>query len=271
LSTLERPRRNPFSVRNYPTYAGFNKARIEPPLEARNMGTLQSVGITRRFLAAAAFASLFFVAGCDEYVRVTRDRDVRIPRDATWAWRPVVEEPAIARDNRNPDRTGDNRPVISRDEAMRAPRNAQPAPRVPDPNDEAVRGRVKVAIEQTLASKGFKQLSDPAAADFLVDYKFAVNRGNARVPVAYGGGYPGLVCGPFRCWDSWGYGPAYVGYESVHFREGTIVFDLMQHGGHQVYRAVGEKPVRRDAFSLTQDDINSLVHHLLGDLKTGKK
>jgi hypothetical protein len=178
-----------------------------------------------------------------------------------------VEEAAVARDNR----TADNRPVTSRDDLTRTPRN-QPAARVPDPNDEVVRQRVKDAIAQTLTAKGFKQVSDPAAADFLVDYKFAVNRQNAAVPVAYPGAFPGLVCGPFRCWESWGYGPAYVGYENIHFREGMIVFDLVQQSTkHLVYRAVGQKPVKRDAFSLTQGDINSLVHHLLGDLKPGKK
>jgi hypothetical protein len=217
-------------------------------------------------LPAVAFLSLIFVAGCDEYVQVTRDRDVRIARNATWAWRPAVEEAAVARENR----TGDNRPVISRDDIRRDQR-AQPARRGPDANDEIVRGRVRTAIEQNLTSKGFKQVTDPAAADFLVDYKFAVNRHNETVPVAYPGAYPGLVCGPFRCWESWGYGPAYVGYENIHFREGTIVFDWVQQGTrHLVYRAVGEKPVRRDAFSLTQDDINGLVHHLLKDLKSGK-
>jgi hypothetical protein len=90
--------------------------------------------------------------------------------------------------------------------------------------------------------------------------------------VGYAGAYPGLVCGPFRCWESWGYGPAYPGYENIHFREGTIVFDWVQQSTkHLAYRAVGEKPVRRDAFSLTQSDINDLVHHLLKDLKPGKK
>jgi hypothetical protein len=192
---------------------------------------------------------------------------VRIARNATWAWRPAVEEAAAARDTR----PADNRPVTSRDDIRRDQR-AQPARRDPDANDEVVRGRVKTAIEQTLTLKGFKQVSDPAAADFLVDYKFAVNRQNATVPVGYDGAYPGLVCGPFRCWESWGYGPAYVGYENIHFREGTIVFDWVQQSAkHLVYRAVGEKPVRRDAFSLTQSDINDLVHHLLKDLKPGKK
>lgn len=234
------------------------------PLEARQMRYLRSVSTTKRLLTAVAFLSLIFAAGCDEYVQVTRDRDVRIAKNATWAWRPIVEEAAVARDNR----TGDNRPVISRDDVSRT-RTAPPRPA--DPNDEVVRGRVKTAIEQNLTSKGLKQVSDPAAADFLVDYKYAVNRGNATVPVGYAGAYPGLVCGPFRCWESWGYGPAYVGYENVHFREGTIVVDWVQQATkHLVYRAVGEKPVRRDAFSLTQDDINGLVHHLLKDLKPGK-
>ena len=136
---------------------------------------------------------------------------------------------------------------MAKSQPTRATRN-QPVSRVPDPNDEVVRGRVRTAIEQTLTSKGFKQVSDPGAADFLVDYKFAVNRHSATVPVGYGGGYPGLVCGPYRCWESWGYGPAFVGYENIHFREGTIVFDWVQQGTrHLVYRAVGEKPVRRDA------------------------
>jgi hypothetical protein len=254
------------------------------PLEAHPMRNVHQF-ITKRRLTAAGFLSLIFVAlvfvaGCDDYVQVTRDRDVRIPRNATWAWRPAMEEGVRPRENRSSDnrtsdnRTGDNRPVISRDDIRRDQRvqpGAPPVRRDPDANDEVVRGRVKTAIEQALMSKGFKEVSDPAAADFLVDYKFAVNRHNETVPVAYPGAYPGLVCGPFRCWESWGYGPAYVGYENIHFREGTIVFDWVQQSTkHLAYRAIGEKPVRRDAFSLTQDDINGLVHHLLKDLKPGK-
>jgi hypothetical protein len=210
-------------------------------------------------LTVAALLSVILVAGCDEYVRITRDRDVRIPKHATWAWRPAPQEAAAARDNR---------PVVSRDEIAR---NQAPPPPQAQADDAVDRERVKTAIEKTLASKGFKQVSDPAAADFLVDYKFAVRRGNAPVPVGYAGAYPGLVCGPYRCWQTWGYGPAYVGYENIRFREGTIVFDWMQQSTkHLVYRAVGAKPVRYDAFSLTQGDINGLVNALLKDLRAGK-
>src|SRR5215469_4318977 len=207
----------------------------------------------RSTLAAAAVLGCgLLLAGCDDYVQITRDPDVRIPKLATWAWRPA--EPAQAR-----ERDRDSRPVVSRDVITR---NQAPM-RDTNSNDEAVRLKVKTAIEQTLASKGLNQISDPRAADFLVDYHFAVEHHNATVPV----GYPGVVCGPYGCWQSWGWGP--VGYEHIRFREGTIVFDFVQQSTkHMVYRAVGEKHVNRNTFTLTQDDINGLVHHLLKDLKT---
>ena len=221
------------------------------------MPSLGLLKVKSAVLVAAACLCGFAIAGCDDYVQVTRDPDVRIQRGATWAWRPEGE-PVAARDNRR---------VISRDVINQG----DTATRETDPNYQIVRDRVKNAIAQTLSAKGLKQVSDPAAAEFLADYHYAMERHNAAVPVGYPGAYPGLVCGPYRCWEGWGYGSAGVGYENVHFREGTIVFDLLQASTkHQVYRAIGEKPVRRDTFSLTQDEINGLVHHLLKDLKTRK-
>jgi hypothetical protein len=208
-------------------------------------------------VAAACLCGLV-AAGCDDHVQVTRDPDIRIHRGASWAWQPVVE-PVAARDSRR---------VTSRDNLGR---NEQPVARDVTGDNQIVRDRVKMAIQQSLTAKGLAQVSDPATADFLVDYHFAIERRNATLQTVYPGAYPGLVCGPYRCWEGWGYGPAMVGYERVHFREGTIVFDLTQQATkHLVYRAVGEKPVRRDTFSLTQDEINDLVNHLLKDLKTHK-
>jgi hypothetical protein len=208
-------------------------------------------------LMAAACLCGLVAAGCDEHVQITRDPDVRIAKGATWAWRPFTE----------PVADHDSHKVLSRDTTRRN----EPVSREVSAENQIVQDRVKTAVQQALTAKGLKQVSDPAAADFLVDYHFAVERRNATVQTVYPGAYPGLVCGPYRCWEGWGYGPAAVGYERIHFREGTIVFDLMQQATkHQVYRAVGEKPVRRDTFSLTQDEINGLVNHLLKDLKTGK-
>lgn len=222
------------------------------------MRKLRQIKSAHWLLTVAALLAMVFVVGCDEYVRVIRDHDVRIPKNATWAWRPAPQEAAA---------TADNRAVTSRDTISH-----NPTPRREAEADDAVdRERVKAAIEKTLNEKGFKQVPDPAAAEFLVDYKFAVKRGNAAVPAAYPGAYPGLVCGPFRCWQTWGYGPAYAGYENIQFREGTIVFDWMQKAPrHLVYRAIGVKPVRYDSFSLTEGDIRGLVHALLGQLKPGK-
>lgn len=207
-------------------------------------------------IAVSALLSGLLLAGCDEYVQITRDPDVPIHKLATWAWRPL-SEPAKARDSR---------PVVSRDVISRD----ETAVRDTNADNEMVRQRVKTAIEQTLTSKGLNQISDPQAADFLVDYHFAVERRNVTLPAVYGG-YPGVVCGPFGCWQSGGWGPAAVGYERIRFRAGTMVFDFMQQStNHLVYRAVGEKRVNDNTFSLTQGDINGLVHHLLKDLNTHK-
>ena len=205
-------------------------------------------------LLTAACLFGFVAAGCDDFVQVTRDPDIRILKRATWAWQPLVE-PAAARGSRR---------VTSRDVNSRN----ETAVRDTTANNDIVRDRVKMAIQQSLTSKGLVQVSDPAAADFLVDYHFAVQRRNATVQTVYPGSYPGLVCGPYGCWEGWGYPPV-VGYERIHFREGTIVFDFTQNATkHLVYRAVGERHVNRDTFSLTQDEINGLVNHLLKDLKT---
>jgi Domain of unknown function (DUF4136) len=201
-----------------------------------------------------AFAGL--LAGCDEYVQITRDRDVHIARHATWAWRPAREESRR-----------DSRPVVSRDVIARN----ETVLRADNADSEALRDKVKAAVERNLIDKGLKEVSDPAAADFLVDFHIAVRRRNMTVETVYPGAYPGLVCGPFGCYSGWGYGPATLGYENIRFREGTIVLDVVQNpANHLVYRAVGEKPVRRDTLSFSQDEVNGLVHHLLKDLKPSR-
>jgi len=207
--------------------------------------------------AAGAIACAVLLAGCDEYVHVTRDPDVHIARHATWAWRPAQEE----------SRRG-SRPVVSRDVITRN----ETVTREDSGDNDALRNKVKTAVERNLSEKGLKEVSDPETADFLIDFHIAVRRRNMTVERVYPSAYPGLVCGPFGCYSGWGYGPAAVGYENIRFREGTVVLDVVQNpANHSVYRAVGEKPVRRDTFSFSQDEVNALVHHLLKDLKPSKK
>jgi Domain of unknown function (DUF4136) len=194
------------------------------------------------------------LAGCEDHVTVIRDRQVPIPNGATWAWKPAPPRKERA----------DTRPVISRD--VIAPGARETVVREPEANNEEVRARVRTAIEQTLGSKGLRQVSDPETADFLVDYHLGVRRHNVTVERVYPGGYPGLVCGPFRCYESWGYGPPEVSFEHIRFREGTFVFDLVQRSSKRpAFRAINQRRVKPDTF--TQEQVNDAIRHMLKDLK----
>jgi Domain of unknown function (DUF4136) len=206
-------------------------------------------GIGKSPLVAASILSCgLLMAGCDDRVTVIRDP----PKGSTWAWKPVA-----------PPKVADQRPVVSRDVISRGETIA----REPGADNEIVRQRIRTAIEQTLSSKGLRQVNDPQAADFLVDYHVPVRRHNVTVERVYPGGYPGLVCGPYGCWESWGWGSPKASYENIRFREGTVVFDFVKQSTKRLaYRAIGQKPVHRDTFN--QDEINEFVHHMLGKLKT---
>ncbi len=202
-------------------------------------------------IAASALICGLLFTGCDDHIIVTSDPDIPVVKGNTWAWKPAA-----------PPKDADRRPVVSRDVISRGETVARDS----GANNEIVRQRIRTAIEQTLSSKGLRQVSDPPAADFLVDYHVAVRRHNLTVERVYPGGYSGLVCGPFGCWESWGWGPPEVSYENIRFREGTVVFDLVKQSNKRLaYRAVGQKPVHRDTFN--QGEISEFVHHMLGKLK----
>lgn len=208
-------------------------------------------------IAAAACAGALLLVGCDEHVRIIRDPDLRIAKHATWAWQPMTQRSA----------SRDSRPITSRDVITRG----ETVARDTSAENDVLRGKVKNAIEQSLDAKGMRFVNDPEAADFLVDFHLGVRRRSVTVEHVYPGGYPGLVCGPFGCWEGWGWGPPGVSHENIRFREGTIVLDLLQHStNHLAYRAIGEKPVPRNMLSFSQDEVNGMVHHLLKDLRTRK-
>lgn len=202
-------------------------------------------------LAASVLICGLLLAGCDDRVTVIRDPNIPVLKGTTWAWRPVA-----------PPKDADRRPIVSRDAISRSETIARES----SANNEIVHQRFRTAIEQTLSSKGLRQVSDARDAEFLVDYHVAVRRHEVTVQRVYPGGYPGVVCGPYGCWDSWGWGPPEVSYESIRYREGTVVFDLVKQSPKQLaYRAIGQKPVHPDTFN--QAEISEFVHHMLGKLK----
>jgi len=199
------------------------------------------------------------LAGCDDHVTVDRDPGVRIQRGMTWAWRPAPQTQEM--------RSESGRKVISRD--VIPLRNGAPPqrafPNYADPQKDMVHTRTRIAIEQTMAAKGLTQVSDPAAADFLVDYQVGIQNRRERVAVPVDS--PVLVCGYRGCWESWGYwGPAGYAVRTVRYSEGTIVFDLVRHGDDKMaYRATYEKLL--DWNSLDQEHVNSGVKKMLKELK----
>ena len=213
-------------------------------------------------LSAGLVATGLLFAGCDEHVDVVRDHNVAIPKHATWAWRPESpEHEKQAEKNRviSRDVIGDEgrQETVTRDSRM---------------DNETLRLAIRTDIEKTMRDKGFKQVDDPAAAEFLVDYHFFIRRHTMNVARYEPGGYPAFVCGPFGCWESyrWGYwGPPEVRYENIHYREGTIVFNFVKQNSNRVtFRAIGQKPLHHDSFS--SDHIRDAVERLLRDLKPGR-
>ena len=203
-------------------------------------------------MAASILVGGLLLAGCDEHVEIIRNGDIPVLKHQTWAWRPA---PA-----RKEAKNG--RPVVSRDVIG----GRETVATETDPANEIVRQELRTAIERQLTAKGLTQVSDPAAADFLVDYHFAMRRHNVSVERIYPGGYPGLVCGPFGCWQGWGYGPAEVSYENIRFREGMFVFDFIKRNPNRLaYRAIGQEPAHHATF--LNDQVEDMVHAMLKGLK----
>src|SRR5260221_7273007 len=112
----------------------------------------------------------------------------------------------------------------------------------------------------------FCVLTDPAAADFLVDYHVAVRTQNATVERVYPG-YPGVACGPYGCWSGWGWGPPEVAFQNVRYHEGTFVIDVaLREPRKLAYRAISRKELN-NKHTITPYQADEAVEHLLKGLK----
>jgi hypothetical protein len=209
------------------------------------MGVKRSVHFL--VLTFVAFVAGMGLSGCDDHVTIDRDPSVPIHKGMTWAWRP--SSAAFGSDRRVASRN-----VLTQNREYR---------RNPDWENDMVRNRIARAFEQNLNAKGLVQVSDPANADFLVDFQFGVHSRRERVATpVYSGG---LVCGYYGCWNGF-YGPPGVVVHTVRFHEGTIVFDLVERDRNRLaYRAVRENIVTRKSFR--QDEVNEGAKHLLKGLK----
>jgi len=215
---------------------------------------------------ASLVAGGLFLSGCDDNsVEILRDPDIRVTKGMTWAWRPLNEPEGGKRAAEG------GRPVVSRD-VITPERQPQAAPRQRlesnrDWNTEANRDTLKAEIAKNLQSKGLTQVTDPAVADFWVDYHVAVRTQNATVERVYPG-YPGVVCGPYGCWSGWGWGPPEVAFQNVRYQEGTFVIDVaLREPKKLAYRAISRKELN-NKHTITPYQADEAVKHLLKGLKT---
>ncbi len=215
-------------------------------------------------LMAGLMAGGLFLSGCDDNVEILRDPDIRVAKGMTWAWRPL-NAPEGARSEAG------GKAVVSRDviapegQPQAAPRQRLESNR--DWNTEANRDTLKAAIAKNLQKKGLAQATDPAVADFWVDYHVAVRTQNATVERVYPG-YPGVACGPYGCWSGWGWGPPEVAFQNVRYHEGTFVIDVaLREPRKLAYRAISRKELN-NKHTITPYQADEAVEHLLKGLKT---
>jgi hypothetical protein len=110
-------------------------------------------------------------------------------------------------------------------------------------------------------------VTDPAIADFWVDYHVAVRTQSATVQRVYPG-YPGVACGPYGCWSGWGWGPPEVAFQNVRYHEGTFVIDVaLREPKKLAYRAISQKELN-NKHTITPYQADEAVKHLLKGLKT---
>jgi len=143
----------------------------------------------------------------------------------------------------------------------------QPAGATMDPRlaNDVMNQRLRTAVDQALAAKGYRQVSDPAGAALQVAY-FAVLQDQQAMAVDRWGGSSGPGCGLRGCIDGWGmYGPPMGNVSSINYTQGALIVDITDlKTGRLAWRATSEKRV--DHADATQAGLNSIVTELTRDL-----
>ncbi|GAA0637164.1 DUF4136 domain-containing protein [Brevundimonas lenta] len=135
----------------------------------------------------------------------------------------------------------------------------------PAVTNDLVQSRIKTAVEEGLAAKGFRQVSDPDEATLLVAYFIGLTpHSDARA--AYDGPVGPAACGFSGCVPGWGvYGyPSMTGM-TVNYTDGTVILDLVDRASNQLaWRAVSKQRV--DSTSIAQPRLNAIFAEMMTSL-----
>jgi predicted small secreted protein len=185
---------------------------------------------SRTLIGAAVLAGALALAGCEGAggdVSVLTSDTVALTGPGDFAWAPAAA-----------GQSGD--------------------PRI---DNDIIRGRIKSAIEANLAAKGFRQVSDPGQAQFLVAYHVGLRAGKDYQVNSTGPGPGPVACGVRGCIGGFGwgmYGAPSADVTAVNYTEGALMLDLVQAGtGKLVWRATSNKRVDRS--DATEAGLNAIV------------
>ena len=175
-------------------------------------------------VAALAAACAAVGAGTESGERLASERasTVPIPVGATYAWAA----------------------------APYAPDSGQPGLR---PGVVTVHAAIVRAVDSVLAASGYRFITDPSNAQFLVDYHVGLHqqpRPDTTPAATPAGSAPATHahCASRDCWDQWGWWGAYGAPESTvrpyDYAEGTLMVDLdHRSSGDLAWRGLGREPL----------------------------
>lgn len=135
----------------------------------------------------------------------------------------------------------------------------------PRVSNELVQQRIKTAVEEGLAAKGFRQVSDPNEATLLVAY-FIGLQSQADYRPAYDGPIGTGACGFSGCVPGWGvYGYPAMDTMAISYTEGTVILDLVDRQSNQLaWRAMSKQRV--DSTSIAQSRLNAIFAEMMTSL-----
>lgn len=124
--------------------------------------------------------------------------------------------------------------------------------------NEITEARLKLAVENALAAKGYRKALPHTAADLSVSYFVVLKRQNETKVYNTGG----TICGWRGCINRW---PSGVDVKQTSYTQGTLVIDLVDRStGQLVWRASSDKRV--DAKDVTQAKLNAVVARMTKSL-----
>ena len=146
---------------------------------------------------------------------------------------------------------------------------ADPGGGDPRVDNSIIGERLKSAVDNALATKGYRQV-DPANAKVLVAYHIGLKQGTDYTATTMGGPVGGgVACGRRGCVGGYGWGaygaPIDTDITAVSYTEGTLMLDLVDaSSGKLAWRGTSQKRV--DAKDADQAQLNAVLLDLTKDM-----